>query len=123
VQNGGAYGHRTTESGIGFTSGAARTARKPGEFTIPSAGPGKPGQNYFVECFRQDQPANCTPVGVDERHGRQVATAIYGTGRFRLHDELRPGRPRPISDERVAQLVRKTLLAFFWVCDDIGLVD
>jgi len=24
-----------------------------------------------------------------------------------LHDELRPGRPRPISDERVAQLVRK----------------
>jgi len=26
-----------------------------------------------------------------------------------LHDELRPGRPRPISDERIAQLVRKTL--------------
>src|SRR5205809_121089 len=26
-----------------------------------------------------------------------------------LHDEVRPGRPRPISDERVAQLVRKTL--------------
>jgi putative transposase len=25
------------------------------------------------------------------------------------HDELRPGRPRPISDERVARLVRKTL--------------
>src|SRR6202165_2320573 len=26
-----------------------------------------------------------------------------------LQDELRPGRPRPISDDRVAQLVRKTL--------------
>jgi transposase len=26
-----------------------------------------------------------------------------------LQDELRPGRPRPISDERVARLVRKTL--------------
>src|SRR5260370_13906321 len=26
-----------------------------------------------------------------------------------LHDELRPGRPRPISDDRVAHLVRKTL--------------
>ena len=26
-----------------------------------------------------------------------------------LHDELRSGRPRPISDERVAQLVRRTL--------------
>src|SRR6516165_6830782 len=26
-----------------------------------------------------------------------------------LHDELRPGRPRPISEEHVARLVRKTL--------------
>ena len=26
-----------------------------------------------------------------------------------LYDELRPGRPRPISDERVAKLIRKTL--------------
>jgi len=26
-----------------------------------------------------------------------------------LHDELRPGRPRSISDEEVATLVRKTL--------------
>ena len=26
-----------------------------------------------------------------------------------LHDELRPGRPRSIDDERVAQVVRKTL--------------
>ena len=26
-----------------------------------------------------------------------------------LHDELRPGRPRTISDERVARLVRRTL--------------
>jgi len=26
-----------------------------------------------------------------------------------LHDELRPGRPRSVSDEKVAQLVRKTL--------------
>lgn len=28
-----------------------------------------------------------------------------------LHDELRPGRPRSISDERVARLVRKTLMS------------
>jgi putative transposase len=26
-----------------------------------------------------------------------------------LYEELRPGRPRPIGDERVAQLIRKTL--------------
>lgn len=35
---------------------------------------------------------------------RFLAQGIAG-----LYDELRPGRPRPISDERVAQLVRKTL--------------
>src|SRR5271167_643239 len=34
---------------------------------------------------------------------------FLGHGVSGLYDELRPGRPRPISDERVAQLVRKTL--------------
>jgi putative transposase len=34
---------------------------------------------------------------------------FLGHGVCGLYDELRPGRPRPISDERVAQLVRKTL--------------
>src|SRR5260370_29421417 len=46
-----------------------------------------------------------------------LTNAIVGKGRRRfveqgvagLHDELRPGRPRPISDEQVARLVRKTL--------------
>ena len=50
---------------------------------------------------------------------RQLGLANATVGKWRrrflegdvtgLHDELRPGRPRPISDERVAQLVRKTL--------------
>jgi len=38
------------------------------------------------------------------RRRRFLAQPVSG-----LYDELRPGRPRPISDERVAQLVRKTL--------------
>src|ERR1700682_6192545 len=46
-----------------------------------------------------------------------LANATVGKWRCRflerdvtgLHDELRPGRPRPIGDERVARLVRKTL--------------
>jgi transposase len=47
--------------------------------------------------------------------GLTAATVGKWRGRFLnqdvagLHDELRPGRPRPIGDERVAQLVRKTL--------------
>ena len=50
---------------------------------------------------------------------RQLETTNATVGKWRrrflqqgwsgLYDELRPGRPRPISDERVAQLVRKTL--------------
>jgi len=38
-----------------------------------------------------------------------VAATISGAGISGLHDELRPGRPRTISDERVARLVHKTL--------------
>lgn len=34
---------------------------------------------------------------------------FLGQGLRGLHDELRPGRPRSISDERVALLIRKTL--------------
>ena len=55
----------------------------------------------------------------DREIARQLETSRDTVGKWRrrflaqgvsgLHDELRPGRPRPISDERVAQLVRKTL--------------
>src|SRR6202790_1465123 len=45
-----------------------------------------------------------TNATVGKRRRRFLEQDVSG-----LHDELRPGRPRPISDERVAQLVRKTL--------------
>src|ERR1700730_8056234 len=55
----------------------------------------------------------------NQQIARQLGLANATVGKWRrrfldqdvagLHDELRPGRPRPISDERVAQLVRKTL--------------
>ena len=55
----------------------------------------------------------------NQQIGRQLNMGQASVGKWRrrflqgdvagLHDELRPGRPRPISDERVAQLVRKTL--------------
>src|ERR1035437_5181375 len=56
-----------------------------------------------------------TNVQIARQMGLTNATAGKWRRRFLeqdvsgLHDELRPGRPRPISDERVAQLVRKTL--------------
>ena len=55
----------------------------------------------------------------NQQIARQLGLANATVGKWRrrfldqdvagLHDELRPGRPRPISDERVAQLVRQTL--------------
>src|ERR1700724_3149925 len=55
----------------------------------------------------------------NQQIARQLALTNATVGKWRrrfleqdvsgLHDELRPGRPRPISDERVARLVRKTL--------------
>jgi len=53
------------------------------------------------EIARQLETSKVT-VGLWRR--RFLAHGVSG-----LYDELRPGRPRPISDERVAQLVRKTL--------------
>ena len=56
-----------------------------------------------------------TNLQIARQTGRTQATVGKWRRRFLeqdvsgLHDELRPGRPRPISDERVAQLVRKTL--------------
>src|SRR5205807_1676831 len=55
----------------------------------------------------------------NQQIARQLGLANATVGKWRrrflerdvtgLHDELHPGRPRPISDERVARLVRKTL--------------
>jgi putative transposase len=55
----------------------------------------------------------------NQRIARQLGMANATVGKWRgrflrsgmtgLHDELRPGRPRSISDERVAELVAKTL--------------
>jgi putative transposase len=50
---------------------------------------------------RQLGMANAT---VGKWRGRFLDQGISG-----LHDELRPGRPRSVGDERVARLVRKTL--------------
>ena len=44
------------------------------------------------------------PVTVGQWRRRFLRHGLQG-----LHDELRPGRPRSISDERVALLIRKTL--------------
>ena len=54
-----------------------------------------------LEIARQLETSDVT-VGLWRR--RFLAYGVSG-----LYDGLRPGRPRPISDERVAQLVRKTL--------------
>jgi putative transposase len=70
---------------------------------------GDAGADHFAECGGKNQ----------SQIARQLRLSNATVGKWRrrfleqdvagLHDELRPGRPRPISDERVAQLVGKTL--------------
>jgi putative transposase len=109
MHNGGAYSDGTTESGAAIECGAAGTTGKQASSRPLPAGlvtqvrmvllsaAGKMNQ----EIARQLGLTNAT-VGKWRRWC--VAQGVAG-----LHDELRPGRPRPISDERVARWVRKTL--------------
>lgn len=78
-------------------------------FTLSSGGAGESSQNYFAECFWENELGDCETAADDQCHGRQVAAALLGTGVSGLQDELRPGRRRPVSDERVAQPVSKKL--------------
>jgi putative transposase len=50
------------------------------------------------------QKVNLSPQMICKWRQRYIQQGLSG-----LHDELRPGRPRSISDEKVAILVRKTL--------------
>ena len=79
------------------------------EFTFSSGGISEPGQDYLVECFREERPADCRQLETSNTTVGKWRRRFLAAGGDRIYDELRPGRPRPISDERVAQLVRKTL--------------
>ena len=90
--------------------------------------------DQFATVFRLFLPTRSHPAGLVRRAkiillsasgktnreiARQLETSKVTVGLWRrrflaqgvsgLYEELRPGRPRPISDERVAQLIRKTL--------------
>ena len=49
MHNGGAYGDRTTESGIGVEPGAACATGKHGQFPFASGRTGDSGTNRFAE--------------------------------------------------------------------------
>jgi putative transposase len=109
VHNGGAYGDGTTESDVGFGFGAARTAGKLANSRSLPAGLVRRAKIILLSASgktnREIAPqleTSTNTVGLWRR--RFLAHGVSG-----LYEELRPGRPRPISDERVAQLVRKTL--------------
>ncbi len=108
MHNGRANGDGTTESGVGVEPGAAcaQLESMASSRSLPAglvarvrivllSAAGKMNQ----QIARQLGLSNAT-VGKWRR--RFVEQGVAG-----LHDELRPGGPRPISDERVAQLVRK----------------
>ena len=83
MHNGGAYGDGTTESGVGFEPGAARTTEKYCQFPLASGGTGDSSADCFAERGGQDEPANCPAIGIDQRHRRQMAATLRGAGRRR----------------------------------------
>ena len=100
MHNGGAYGDGTTQIGVGFGFGAARTAGKLGQLTFSSGRPSASSQDYFVERLWEERPRDCPATGDEQEHGRPVATTVPGTGRVRT---LRGVTPRPSPpDKRLA---------------------
>src|SRR5260370_5815857 len=69
------------ESGVGVERGAACTTGKHGQFPFASGGTGDSGADRFAECGWKDEPTDCPTIGIDQRHGGQVAAALRGTGR------------------------------------------
>jgi putative transposase len=107
VQNGGVYGHGRPKAAL-----VLRPEQLEQLEGIASSRSLPAGLDSRARIILLSAPARRTCRL--RQMGRTNATV--GTWRRRsleqevsaLHDELRPGRPRPISDERVARLVRKT---------------
>ena len=110
MHNGGAYGDGTAQSGAGVKR---RTTGTTGESLANS-------RSLPAGLVMRARIILLSAAGkTNQQIARQLRLGNATVGKWRrrfleqdvagLHDELRPGRPRPISDERVAQLVRKTL--------------
>src|SRR5216684_4173733 len=109
MHNGGAYGGGTTESGVGVERGAACTTGKHGQFPFASAGLVTRVRIVLLSAAGKINQQIARQLGLTNDTVGKWRRRFVEQGVAGLHDELRPGRPRPISDERVAQLVRKTL--------------
>lgn len=65
------------------------------------------GTHHFDEC-RADSETNRASTGCQLHYRGQVAASVLRQWSSPLYDLLRPGRPRSVSDERVAQLVKRS---------------
>src|SRR5882672_1228623 len=109
MHNGCVYGDGTAESGIGIKAGQREQLESMAKSrSLPAGLVTRVRIVLLSAAGKMNQPIarqlGLTNATVGKWRRRFVEQGVAG-----LHDELRPGRPRPISDERVAQLVRKTL--------------
>ena len=109
MHNGGAYGDGTTESGAGIECRAAGTTGKHGQLAFSARGTGDSGADRSAERIREDEPRDRPSVGPNQRYRRQMAATVRRAGGRGTARRATPRAARPISDERVAGLVRKTL--------------
>src|SRR5215471_16382465 len=79
VHNGGAYGTRSTQSGVNVNCATAATTRKHRELTLSARRIGQAGADYLTERGGKDQSADCPPIGIATVYGRQMAATVSGT--------------------------------------------
>src|SRR4029077_9162724 len=104
-----AYGDGTAQSEVGVERRTTGATGESSPLALPAGRVGDAGADHSAECVGKNQSADRPPAQAQQRHRGKWRRRFLEQDVAGLHDELRPGRPRPISDERVAQLVRKTL--------------
>src|ERR1700680_3768238 len=97
------------KAALGLSPGAARPTGKHGQFPFASGGTGDSGADRFAERGGKDEPTNCPAIGTDQRDRGQMAATFPGARRGGAGLRVWPRHSPTDQDDRVAQLVRKTL--------------
>src|SRR5262250_795978 len=95
-----------TQHGIGNQRGGPRAVACDGALAQHAALAGAPRADRIAVGRRQVQSRGRTALRCQRSRRQPLAPALSGARAGRLHDELRPGRPRTHDDEGVAELIR-----------------
>ena len=109
MHNGGAYGDGTTESDVGFDSELREQLKSLANSCALPAGLVRRAKIILLSASGKNDREIAPQLETSRNTVGLWRRRFLAQGMSGLYEEVSPGRPRPISDERVAQLVRKTL--------------